>query len=248
MSGTRSPFPKAQATDVLIVAHGQPGNPAPPERALQRLAARVNAHLPGRTIRAATLAAPGALEAALRRASGATLVYPFFMTPGWFTTTELPRRLGGRPLRVLDPFGADPALPATAAATLSRALRDLGWSEAETDVLIAAHGSARGNRPARASIGFVRQLARFLPAVRFRMGFIEQSPRLLSSATRCPRQSLCLPFFAMEGAHVRDDLSEALGAARFQGPVMAALGQQRNVPDLIAASLRAALAQRETVA
>lgn len=248
MSGTRSPFPRAQATDVLIVAHGQPGNPAPPERALQRLAARVNAHLPGRVIRAATLAAPGALEAALRRASDATLIYPFFMTPGWFTTTELPRRLGGRQLRVLDPFGADPSLPATAAATLSRALQDLGWSEAGTDVLIAAHGSARGNRPARATVGFVRQLARFLPAVRFRMGFIEQSPRLLASATRCPGQSLCLPFFAMEGAHVRDDLFEALISARFRGPVMSALGQQRHIPDLIAASLGMVLARQGQIA
>ncbi|TDK51565.1 cobalamin biosynthesis protein CbiX, partial [Antarcticimicrobium luteum] len=57
----------SEPLDALIVAHGQPSDPAPAEAALATLAARVQAHMPGRALGAATLAAPGALAAALAR-------------------------------------------------------------------------------------------------------------------------------------------------------------------------------------
>ena len=45
----------------LIVAHGQPSDPAPAAAALEALAVRVAAHLPGWQVDAATLAQPGRL-------------------------------------------------------------------------------------------------------------------------------------------------------------------------------------------
>ena len=61
MSGTRSPFRTEQATDrqALIVAHGNPSDPAPQEAALSRLAAQVAKQLPGWGLRGATLAKAG---------------------------------------------------------------------------------------------------------------------------------------------------------------------------------------------
>lgn len=81
----------------LIVAHGQPSDPGPAEAALARFAARVAAELPaGWQIGSATLAAPGALEAALAEAgagAGPLLIYPMFIADGWFTQVNLPARL-----------------------------------------------------------------------------------------------------------------------------------------------------------
>lgn len=74
----------------VIVAHGQPSDPLPPEAEMHALAARVGGHLPGWEIRAATLAAPDALRVALRGLE-APAVFPFFMADGWFIRTLLPR-------------------------------------------------------------------------------------------------------------------------------------------------------------
>ncbi|GGH48224.1 hypothetical protein GVY41_04875 [Frigidibacter albus] len=91
---------RAKATPArraLIVAHGQPSDPDPAEAALARLAERVAAELPAAwQVEAATLAAPGALEAALARAgsgSAPLLIYPMFIADGWFTQVNLPARL-----------------------------------------------------------------------------------------------------------------------------------------------------------
>ena len=74
----------APLLNALIVAHGQPSDPAPAEAALAALAARVQAHLPARSVGSATLAAPGALETALNRLAPGGAVYPFFMADGIF--------------------------------------------------------------------------------------------------------------------------------------------------------------------
>ena len=76
-------------TKVLIVAHGQPGDPEPQQQAVETLAARIAPHLPQAQVGGATLAMPGALNIA----TADTLIYPMFMASGWFTRSELPRRL-----------------------------------------------------------------------------------------------------------------------------------------------------------
>ncbi len=100
-------FEQARSTPIhraLIVAHGQPSDPGPAEAALVRLAERVAAELPaGWQVEAATLAAPGALEAALARAgTGAAplLIYPMFIADGWFTQVNLPARLRAAGMKI----------------------------------------------------------------------------------------------------------------------------------------------------
>ena len=98
----------------LIVAHGQPSDPGPAEAEIAALAARVAARLPGWSVRSATLAAEGALAAAVA-GEGPIVVYPLFMADGWFTQTHLPARLaaaGAADARLLAPFGLDPAVQA----------------------------------------------------------------------------------------------------------------------------------------
>ena len=75
----------------VIVSHGQPGDPGPQQRAIEDLAAAVARADPGCEVRGATLAMPGALAATCGPDS--LIFYPMFMAEGWFTRTELPRRL-----------------------------------------------------------------------------------------------------------------------------------------------------------
>jgi sirohydrochlorin ferrochelatase len=216
---------------VLIVAHGQPSDPAPAEAALAALAAQVAEHLPGRQVGSATLAAPGALAAAVARLGPTGAVFPLFMAGGWFTRVHLPGQLakvGAAGWRVLEPFGCLDAVQALAG--------DLVAESGAAEAIIAAHGSFKSPVPA-AIAGRVAQ-AVAARGVRAVCGFIDQEPRL-AGLTGFGPAAVCLPFFAASGAHVTEDIPAALTEAGFKGRILPALGLDPRVPGLIAEAVKA---------
>lgn len=226
--------------NALIVAHGQPSDPAPAAAEIAFLAAKVQALMPDWHVRSATLAEPGALAAAVAAAGGAGLVYPLFMAGGWFTQVNLPARLaeaGGAEWRVLAPFGIDPPVQALAVTVAREAAAAIGRRPAEVPVLLAAHGSFRSPAPA-AVAGEVAELLRMAGFGRVEPAFIDQTPRIADVAGSFPAGSLVLPFFAARGGHVVDDLPGALEQAGFAGRVLPPLGLDARVPGLIRAALR----------
>ncbi len=222
----------------LLIAHGQPSDPAPQEAAMADLAARVQALLPGWKIRGATLAAPGALEAALARLDR-PLIFPFFMAEGWFTRTLLPRRLaeaGAGHLTPLPAFGATPELPALTARAALEGAKAAGLDPASTTLLLAAHGSRVARASAEGAEAMADHLRRTTPFT-VATGFIEEAP-FLQDAARGLDPALCLPFFALRASHVAEDIPRALATAGFAGPLLPPLGEHPEVPALIAAALR----------
>ncbi len=228
MSGRRSAA--AAATRVVIVAHGQPSDPGPQQAVIESLAAAVGALLPGADLRGATLAAPGALKAAVAGAL-APVVYPFFMAEGWFTRRELPRQLaaaGAEDARRMAPFGTEPGLTAFIDEVLAGV--DL--------VLLAGHGSQRSKTSGdtlEAVAAGLRAAGRHQRVV---TGYVEQAP-WLADAARALGDGTCLPFFALSANHVTEDIPTALRAGGFDGPLLPPIGEHPGVPALIAARLRA---------
>jgi len=229
----------------VIVAHGAPSSPGTPERAIRALAGRVARDLPGWTVRGATLAAPGALDAALAALPDPMpLVFPFFMSDGWFVRNKLPQRLResrSGPFEMMRPLGLDPALHLLCLAQARQAAAGLPAEEAT--LLLAAHGSPSDPRPRRA----VEQAARFIAAANVfrdvRLGFIDEAP-FLAEAARIDGPAVCLPFFAARAGHVDIDLPAALAAAAFRGPVLDAIGRHPGVDGIVAAALMARAARR----
>jgi sirohydrochlorin ferrochelatase len=211
----------------LIVAHGQPSDPAPAARALERLAAAVAALIPGWDVTAATLAEPGAIASAVA-GRGAGVVFPMFMTGGWFTRVQIPAKLaeaGAVGWTVLEPFGCDP-LVHDLCVTLAR--------EAGADqVILAAHGSFKSTVPSDIARHVAGRIAGETGA-RVTVGFIDQEPQL---ETLTGLSGVCLPFFAAEGGHVSDDIPAALAKAGFAGRVLPPVGLDARVPGIIAAAL-----------
>lgn len=223
----------------LIVAHGQPSDPAPAEMELAAIAAAVAAHLPNWNITSATLADANSLHRAITADAG--LVYPMFMSGGWFTATHLPERLaavGGVNWHILAPFGLDPQVQALAVTIVQEAT--LGQTAPE--VLLAAHGSFRSPAPADVAYAMVA-LLRDAGIARAKAGFIDQSPRLADVAHDFGPNAICLPFFAAKGGHVIDDLPKALAEAGFTGRLLPPLGLDPRVPALIADALQSCLNQ-----
>lgn len=227
------------ALQAVIVAHGQPGDPGPQESALQALAAAVTLHLPGATVRGATLAMEGSLEAALDGLAR-PLVYPFFMAEGFFTGRMLPGRLekaGRSDARQLPPFGIDPALPALTARVATGAAAAHGIDPTEAALLLAAHGSQVSDTSKNSTYAMAERLAALTPFVRIEVGLIEEPP-FLAEIARDLGRALCLPFFALRAGHVTGDIPEALAEAGFEGPLLPAIGEHPDVPALIAAAIR----------
>ena len=238
MSGTKSPSRKAPVTDALIVAHGQPSDPEPAEVALAQLAARVQTRMPDGRVASATLAAPGSLEAAMDTLDKDGVIYPHFMSDGWFVRTALRKRVGDRPVRILSPLGLDTQLVSVAARVVADAIQGEGWRSGSTRILLAAHGSENGPAAAAAARAFASGLAEALPCEGIDVAFVEEAPFLTDRAQEITGRTLCLPFFAMEGEHVREDVTATLRNAGFSGPVLPALGQSRGVPVVIANAIR----------
>lgn len=251
-----SPFPASQVIDaqssdaapktVVLVAHGQPSAPNPPEHSLAQLAEQVASFLPGWQVRSATLAQPGRLEQVMQPGA---LVYPFFMAEGWFTSKVLPKRICHVDHRQLPPFGQDPNLPDLAArlvrqvrATQGQPFEAASGSDPSAPgcLLLAAHGSARGPKAAAATELFATALRPLLPELEVRTAYIEQAPYLADVAANMPSDGLCLPFFAQSGDHVKDDIPEALSSAKFDGTVLPALGTTPEVARLIAKAIQRA--------
>jgi sirohydrochlorin ferrochelatase len=211
----------------LIVAHGQPSDPLPAARALEGMADQVAGHLPGWEVWAATLAEPEAIARAVAGKRGG-LVFPMFMTGGWFTKVQIPARLGEAEAEgwsVLEPFGCDPAVH-DLCVTL---VREAGASE----VILAAHGSFKSSVPSDIARHVAGRIAAETGA-RVAAGFIDQEPRL---AGLTGIGGVCLPFFAAEGGHVTEDIPEALAEAGFSGRILPPVGLDARVPGIIAAAI-----------
>src|SRR6056297_1035522 len=228
----------------IIVSHGQPSDPDPAQADLERFTARVAEALPGWHVGAATLAAPGALDAALDAAGPAPLVYPLFMTEGWFTGDNLRKRLSGAPeAHVLRPLGVSTELPDLTADLLRDVLADRGWPAGETQLFIAGHGSGRSANSARDTRAFAEAVAQRMRFAEMRVGFVEEPPYLADQAAGLGARAICLPFFAAILGHVIDDIPEALDGAGFEGVRLDPIGCAPGVPALVARALQAEAAQ-----
>ena len=221
----------------LIVAHGQPSDPAPAAAQLDQLADAVAQQAGGRAILAATLAQEGALGKALAQLGPQGVVFPMFMAGGWFTRVALAEKLrsaGGQGWQVLEPFGCDAAVHLLARDVLAKELQ--GQDPTRAQILLAAHGSFKSTAPSDVAFALARRLKSDLGLARCEAGFIAQTPRL-ADAQGFGAGSLCLPFFAAMGGHVTEDIPRALEQAQFAGRILPPLGLHPDVPALIADAL-----------
>ncbi|WP_195759884.1 CbiX/SirB N-terminal domain-containing protein [Paracoccus sp. S-4012] len=229
----------APVTEAAIIAHGQPGNPAPMQAQIDDLAVRVAGELGGGwVVHGATLAC----GCSIRRAARASVVYPLFMAEGWFTQSEMPKRLqmaGADGYAMLRPLGLDPALPAIGLRLAREAAEGAGLDPAVTRLIVVGHGSAGKSRgSAEATRAFADEIAGTGAFATVECAFIEEPPFLHDLDGSTP--AVCLPFFATPAEHTTEDIPEGLAAAGAPGPIAPPVGVAAEIPALIAAALRAA--------
>ncbi|MEQ1615091.1 MAG: CbiX/SirB N-terminal domain-containing protein [Hyphomicrobiaceae bacterium] len=232
---------------VVIVGHGERGGNAD-NRVLLKLRDGVAAAIGLATVEAGVLNGEPtfehALDALARAGCRELLIYPFFMSGGYFVRTAVPDRIArvGVPLpwHMLTPLGLDPALPTV---IHRRALADAqlaGWIPSNTRLLLVGHGSTKSRASAEATDNAAVAVAAFGQFNVVETAFLEEPPFIVDRIGRDRGQTLVIGFFSAEGLHARDDIPEAIAGtdAHYSGPI----GAEPAIVELAAAAIRNAIA------
>ncbi|WP_294228428.1 CbiX/SirB N-terminal domain-containing protein [uncultured Shimia sp.] len=129
-------------------------------------------------------------------------------------------------------------MPDVAAQGVNAALANRAWKQGESHLLLAAHGSAKGSKAAESAYAFQSALSKRFDALEISVGFVEEPPFMADAARALPKQSLCLPFFALGGDHCRHDIPEAFEKAMFSGDTMPPLGTWPEIAKLAAEAIQ----------
>ncbi len=207
-------------TALVIAAHGDRGS-VERNAVLRKHAASLREHAIFESVSYGVLNGEPALAAALREASlrhpQRILIYPFFMSGGYFVRKVLPERANeaglSQPVHVLEPLGLDPALPDLLLRRSLAAALDAGFAPAQTRLIIAGHGSKLGRASAEATEAIadaVRDKAAFAKAI---TAFIEEPPFIADALAAEPSPAVIAGLFSGEGMHGHDDLGAAIAQA-----------------------------------
>lgn len=225
MSGTRSRFRRAQATEaggaadeaLLIVAHGDRGG-LREDRLAREIAARLRRSGRYAAVEVGLIRGEPSLEEAARRLPpGAFRIYPLFMSEGYYVQKAIPERLGlkggkARAAIMETPLGLDPALPGTVLDAARRTAQAAGLDAARATLLLVAHGSSKSSASADAARALAGAMEKSSPFRRIEVAFLEETPFLPDALAALEGPAVVLGLFAGEGMHGAEDLPQAIAA------------------------------------
>lgn len=236
---------QGRRTAALIVAHGERGGKFDNEL-LRSLSKCVSAMTDGIHVAAGVLNGDPGLDDALEGfAAGGyreLLVYPFFMSGGYFSGKVLPDRIGAkdRPFdwRVLDPLGLDGSLPEVILEEGLEGARREGWRPADTRLLLVGHGSTKSRASADAADLVARAVADRVVFGAVETAFIEEPPMVLDALKASMAPTVVIGLFSGHGLHAQDDMAEALSASGVPAVYTGPIGAARGIAGIIACALR----------
>lgn len=129
-------------------------------------------------------------------------------------------------------LGTHPRLAVLIAKMAADACRAQGWNPAETEIILAAHGTRRDPDSGVTARSQAARIAATDAFAAIRVGFLEEEPLLADLlAPARERQRVAVGFFAEPGVHGDSDLVRLTTAAGvvYAGPV----GTEARIPALI---------------
>ena len=140
------------------------------------------------------------------------VVYPLFLSDGYFTRVALPRLVeeakrqdAGRAIRVLPPLGLEPALVDVIADEATAAAHSRANLPAKMSIVLLAHGSKKDQASRLATewvADHIRQRQTFCDT---RIALLEESPSLAEAIEGMSGPIIVVGLFAGEGMHGADD-------------------------------------------
>jgi len=261
MSGTRLLSPGEPATDgrpaglgaasslpaLLIVAHGERGG-AGADHLVHALVDRVRPTGRFRSVQACFVSkAPRLTDTLVGLSTGPVVVYPLFMSDGYFVRHAIPEAIsaastdgcaGYRRVELMPPFGLSPGLPGLIARLARETASCCGLSSAHSHVLLVAHGSKHDSASRLATL----RLADLLDKAGLFAGvdqcFLEEVPFVDERIATVQGPAIVVGLFAGEGMHGAVDLPGAIEKSRRTDIVLATpLTRVPDLPDLVQGDL-----------
>ena len=250
MSGTKSTATKAPATDrtsvsetLVIAVHGIRGNVGGAVEHAERIAGN------GRfvDVRVACLKGTPELGDVVADLAGRDVILaPLLMADG-YTLKAMQRRLEPiiptlRTFRSAAPLGVHPGLANKIVETAKKVCREKGWPLAETDLLIAAHGTRRDPDSGKSAFDHVETIREKNIFAAVRTGFLDQSPTLKNVIAASRACHVVVGLFIDRGEHGEEDIPAILEDADPQAIYTGPIGIDPGITDLLLAQIDAARA------
>ncbi|NRG18210.1 hypothetical protein HPQ64_10955 [Rhizobiales bacterium] len=250
MSGTRSPSPKAPAIKtvngpvLLAVAHGA-GAREDANDGFLAFCRELGERLPDFEVRPAVLNGEPSLETVMARVGEdrGIVVYPHFLSDGYYVSKALPRRLenlGRSDARILTPLGLMAGLSGLVARNMRRELS----SAQLPPIVVVAHGSAMGKRPRKAAETFASSLGREMGQEGIPCLFLEEAPLFEEALPIIGANFAVVRYFAANGGHSEEDVANALKLQGHAGYLSPPVGLMPGVAELVTREIAEVLGVR----
>jgi len=193
--------------------------------------------------------APSIAETARALRADEIVVYPLFLSDGYFTRMRLPEMLNAasradrrRTIRMLPPLGLDPALVLILIDRLMETAQARGLAAARTGVILLAHGSSKDPASRIAAERITAEVGRRTSFRAVRTALLEEPPSLREAASELSGPIIIFGLFAGEGMHGGGDapqLVEDLG--RSDTVFAGTISQLDGIADVVAAAVARAI-------
>ena len=227
---------------LLLAAHGERRDGAGNDGVAQLAADLLRRNIAGEIGIGFIKGIPAIDETLRALASPMVLVYPLFLSDGYFNRVRLPQLLAkagvARTVRVLDPLGLDPALADLVARKAGMAAHEAAFAQARTTVVLLAHGSASDPASRQATELLARRLDQRAAFLAVRSAFLEEPPSLAEVVASVDGPAVAVGLFAGEGLHGGVDVPQLLGElGRDRIAFAGNIGTFEGVADLVAAAV-----------
>lgn len=231
---------KSQAEHgVLLVAHGERGGRLNNANLLE-LADQVRANLGHVEVSAAVLKGNPSLEHGWQQLSASSrMIYPFFMSDGYFVSRILPKKISEAigisfdELEILAPFGVSRYLASNVISALRWELIRLNRMGERPPVLIAAHGASLDKQSSRRAGELATALEMYGCFGPISCAFLDEGPYLEDVAPHLSPDSIVLPLFNGLGSHAVDDMARIKAECQYGVHFVAPVGSHRWVANLV---------------
>ncbi len=232
-------------TALVLAAHGERNVPDP-NRALadhaEALAARGDFGFVGCGVLNGEPPFETALEAFAKSGAQQLVVYPFFMSDGYFVTRVLPERIAavqiGAAFAILSPLGLDAGLAEVMMNSALSAATDAGMRPGDARLLVAGHGSRSASASANATIRIADELARMGKFAGVSSAFLEEPPFIGDQLASEKTPVVVAGFFAGNGMHSSHDVPSAIEESGVEAVYAGPIGTDPAVQDLVVAALQ----------
>jgi sirohydrochlorin ferrochelatase len=224
----------------VLAAHGVRGV-SKPNHALAEHATAIKTRLNWGFVGHGLLHGEPALEEVLRELVASDfdliVIYPFFMSNGYFVTDLLPHLVtetgaAGR-TTILPPLGSEPGLIDIILKTALAAARQANFKPENTRLLLVGRGSRSEPKAYNAIVQNARQVSDMNRFKNAEAAFTDSPPFLLNALVSDKSPTVIAGFFAGDGTHSIHAVPSAMEEADAQAVYAGAVGSSGAVRDLI---------------